>query len=142
MDILEEARRLRQLIEVMAEESLDDETALDNINVFPSWKVGVLYEKDFRLKYDGILYKVLQNHTSQADWTPDVAYSLYVNIADPHVEYPDWVQPLGAQDAYAKDSRVSHLVDEHGNKRHWISIVDANVWEPSVYGWEEILEEE
>ncbi len=131
MDILEEARRLRQLIEAMAEESLDDETALDNINVFPSWKVGVLYEKDFRLKYDGILYKVLQNHTSQADWTPDVAYSLYVNIADPHIEWPEWVQPLGSQDAYPLGAKVSHL------DKHWISIVDANVWEPGVYGWEE-----
>ena len=49
-------------------------------------------------------------------------------------EYPEWVQPTGAHDAYAKDSKVTH------NDKKWISDVDANVWEPGVYGWTEITE--
>ena len=138
MDILAEARKLRRYIESMSV-NLDDESALDNIDVFPLWKVGVSYELGDRVRYNEVLYKVLQNHTSQEDWTPDVAVSLYVNIADPQEEWPEWVQPQGAHDAYPKDSRVSHLEDEHGNKRHWVSTIDANVYEPSVYGWDEVV---
>ena len=144
MDILAEARKLRRYIEEMSA-NLDDDSALDNIDVFPLWKVGVSYEMGDRVRYEEVLYKVLQNHVSQEDWTPDVAVSLYVNIADPGDEYPDWVQPTGGHDAYAKDSKVSHLEDEHGNKRHWISLVDANVWEPGAVGteslWNEIVGE-
>ena len=134
MDILEQARKLRRLIESMAV-NLDDETALDNIDVFPNWAVGVSYEKDFRVRYNEVLYKVLQNHTSQEDWTPDVAVSLYVNIADPQEEFPEWVQPTGSHDAYNTGDKVSH------NSKHWISLVDANVWEPTdeaITLWENV----
>lgn len=130
MDIIAEARKLRSYIEEMSV-NLDDESALDNIDVFPLWKVGVSYEMGDRVRYNEVLYKVLQNHTSQEDWTPDVAVSLYVNIADPHEEYPDWVQPQGAHDAYMKGDKVSH------NEKHWISTIDANTYEPGVYGWDE-----
>lgn len=41
----------------------------------------------------------------------------------------EWKQPLGAHDAYAKGSVVTH------NEFTWVSDVDANVWEPGVYGW-------
>ena len=124
MDIISEARKFRAFIEQMAL-NVDDETAKDHINVFPLWKIGEEYEKDFRVRYNDGLYKVLQNHTSQSDWTPDTAVSLYVMISDPTIEYPEWVQPTGAHDAYNKGDKVSH------NEKHWISLVDANVWEPS-----------
>ena len=80
---------------------------------------------------DGKLYKCLQAHTSQADWTPDTAVSLWVSISDPAEEWPEWSQPLGAHDAYSKGAKVSH------NGKHWISDLDANVWEPGQYGWTE-----
>ena len=141
MDILEEARKFRAFIETMAE-SVDDETAKEHIDVFPNWKVGYEYKKDFRVRYNEVLYKVLQDHVSQEDWTPDVAVSLYVRIDDPSIEYPDWIQPTGAHDAYEFGSKVSHLLNEDGSKRHWISTYEgANVWEPSVYGWDEVLPE-
>jgi len=132
MGLIDEARRMRSFIEQMAT-SLDDETAEQHIDVFPSWEVGRYYEADFRLRYNGVLYKVLQEHTSSAIYPPDVAISLYVKChkQDPHEEYPEWVQPTGAHDAYAKGEKVSH------NGKHWISEVDANVWEPGVYGWGE-----
>jgi len=134
MDIIEEARKMRALIETMAED-LEDEVALDNIDVFPLWKVGMIYVKDYRVRYNEILYKVLQDHTSQGDWTPDTAVSLYVRVDDPQIEWPEWIQPTGAQDAYAKDAKVSH------NEKHWISLIDNNVWEPGGVGTEALWEE-
>lgn len=119
---LEEARKFRQFIEQMAI-NVSDEEALEHPEAFPKWKVGEAYEKDFRLRYNEVLYKVLQNHTSQADWTPDVAVSLYVKVSEE--EFPEWVQPQGSHDAYNTGDKVSH------NEAHWVSLIDANVWEPS-----------
>lgn len=134
MTILEQAREFRRLIEQMAT-GLDDETALAHPEAFPRWSGdGVSYTKDTRLRYGNVLYKVLQDHVSQADWTPDVAVSLYVRVDDPSVEWPEWVAPTGAHDAYEKGKKVSH------NGKHWISDIDANVYEPGVYGWTEVTE--
>ena len=130
MDILAEARKLRNYIEQMSV-NLDDDSALDNIDVFPKWRAGVSYEMGDRVRCEEVLYKVLQAHISQEDWTPDIAVSLYVDIADPQEEFPEWVQPTGAHDVYELGAKVSH------NGKHWISIVDNNSWEPGVYGWEE-----
>lgn len=126
--ILEEARKFRQFIEQMSTNATDEE-ALDNILAFPKWEVGKEYVKDDRIRYEDVLYKVLQNHTSQADWTPDVAVSLFVKVSIE--EYPQWVQPTGSHDAYNKGDKVTHL------EKHWESEIDANVYEPSVYGWTE-----
>lgn len=123
------ARKFRRFIEQMSENATDEE-ALDNILAFPKWEVGKAYETGERIRYHDVLYKVLQNHTSQADWTPDVAVSLYVKVSIE--EYPEWVQPTGAHDAYMKGDKVSHL------EKHWISDIDANTYEPGVYGWHEV----
>ena len=88
---------------------------------------------DIRL-YRDELYRCLTAHTSQSDWAPDAAPSLWVKIADPSVEYPNWVQPTGSTDAYASGAKVTH------NNKKWTSDVDANVWEPGVYGWTEVTE--
>ena len=116
------AKKFRKFIEEMSMNATDKE-ALDNIVAFPKWEVGKAYEKDVRLRYEDVLYKVLQAHTSQADWTPDVAVSLYVKVSIE--EFPEWVQPTGAHDSYNKGDRVSH------NEKHWESLIDANVYEPS-----------
>ena len=123
------AKKFRKFIELMSENATDEQ-ALDNILAYPKWEIGKEYEKDFRLRYEDVLYKVLQSHTSQADWTPDKAVSLYVKVSIE--EFPEWVQPQGAHDAYNKGDKVSH------NEKHWVSLIDANTYEPSVYGWEEV----
>lgn len=122
----EQARKLRRFLEKMSVNATDEE-ALDNILAYPKWEVGHNYEKDERIRYEDVLYKVLQSHTSQADWTPDVAVSLFVKVSIE--EYPEWVQPQGSHDAYNTGDKVSH------NGSHWISKMDANVYEPGVYGW-------
>ena len=111
---------------------LTDEQALSCAAIFPLWSANsVTYAVNDRVQYENTLYKCLQSHTSQENWKPDVSPSLWVRMDDPAVEWPEWVQPTGAHDAYALGAKVSH------NGKHWTSTVDANVWEPGVYGWAE-----
>lgn len=126
----EVARRLRPLI-VKASASLSDTDALEAVELFAVWATDTAYAVGDRVSYDGTLYKCLTAHTSQATWKPDVSPSLWVRVDDPSIEWPEWVQPVGSTDAYAKGAKVSH------NNKHWISDVDGNVWEPGVYGWTE-----
>lgn len=101
--------------------------------IYPQWDgKGYSYFAGEKVSYNDKYYRCIQNHTSQEDWTPDTAVSLWVSISDPSIEWPEWVQPVGAQDAYEKGAKVSH------NDKHWTSDVDANVWEPGVYGWTEV----
>lgn len=107
------------------------ESAIEGI--FPTWNSsGYEYFAGERVSYNDKYYRCIQSHTSQADWTPNSAVSLWVSISDPAIEYPDWVQPTGAHDAYNKGDKVSHL------DKHWTSDIDANVYEPGVYGWSEV----
>lgn len=122
----ERARELRALIE-QATASLDDAEALSGIELFPMWKTGTSYAIGDRVQHNDILYKCVQSHISQSDWTPDVTPALWVVVSLD--EWPEWKQPAGAHDAYAKGDKVAH------NDKHWTSDVDANIWEPGVYGW-------
>lgn len=115
-------------------EELSDEDALDVAALFPTWKSKLDEGKEVpageRLWYDGKLYKVIQAHTPQADWTPDTAVSLYVEVSI--AEIPDWVQPISAETAYHLGDKVSH------NDKVWESTEDPNTWEPGIYGWKEV----
>lgn len=111
--------------------TIDDVTAAEHADLFAEWAFPVGYTVGQIRRYNGTLYKCVQAHTSQADWTPDTASSLWSKMSDPAEEWPEWSQPVGAHDAYSKGAKVSH------KEKHWISTVDSNVWEPGVYGWEE-----
>ena len=125
-----EAMRLRDAI-VLGSESLPDEIAATVPDLFPRWEDDTDYAVGDRVDYNDLLWKCIMAHHSQSDWTPDVAVSLWVRADDPGEEWPEWRQPVGAQDAYMSGDKVSH------NDKHWISDVDSNVWEPGVYGWTE-----
>lgn len=127
------ARELRRLIEKAAI-SLSDEDAIEAVELYPGWKPDTAYEVDVRISYAGKLYRVVQAHTSQADWTPDITPALYTEVAKPG-DIPVWKQPTGAQDAYMKGDKV-YFPDADGPV--YISIVDNNVWAPDVYGWDEV----
>lgn len=124
------AYKLRELI-VKASASLNDSDALDGIELFDEWAVDTKYAVDKRVRYNDTLYKCLQSHTSQSTWTPTDAPSLWARVDDPAIEYPEWIQPESTN-PYMKGDKVSH------NEKHWISNVDNNVWEPGVYGWDEV----
>ena len=132
IDVIKRAEAVKaKMIDIATD--FDDEEAYYYPEFFAAWNGdGYNYKAGDRVKYGDDLYKCLQDHTSQDDWKPDVAVSLWVKIDDPAVEWPEWYQPTGAQDAYHFGDKVSH------NEKHWMSTVDNNVWEPGVYGWEEV----
>lgn len=108
---------------------LDDDQAETVTALFPDWETDKAYAVGDRVKYNGLLYRCVQAHTSQSDWTPDITPALWVRTSTE--EWPEWIQPTGAHDAYNKGNKVSH------NEKHWVSDIDANVYEPGVYGWTE-----
>ena len=127
-----QAESYRKLIE-RAAESLEDTDAAQAPLLFKEWRPGNYCEVGKRLQYNNKLYKVLIAHTSQEDWTPDTAVSLFAEILIPNpYEIPEWVQP-GSTNSYMKGDKVRH------NNKIWISNVDYNVWEPGVYGWDEVI---
>lgn len=131
MSYTESARILRQRMD-LATSYLDDEQAESVTELFPLWESGTAYAAGDRRRYDGLLYRCVQAHTSQEGWEPPKVPALWTRTSTE--EWPEWIQPTGAQDAYAAGDKVSH------SGKHWVSTVDANVWEPGVYGWEEATE--
>lgn len=121
----------------MAEKGdIDEVTAKEHENLFLSWQVGVNYALNDIRTYNNVeneavkLYKCLQPHTSQADWTPDATPSLWKEIGISSSGIPEWSQPIGAGDAYMTGDEVMY------NGVHYRSTADNNVWSPEVYGWE------
>lgn len=110
--------------------SATDDQAIEAPAVYPTWKEDVNYVSDTRVLYNGTLYRVLSDHTSQADWTPDATSSLFAKVltSDDGKILP-WEQP-DSTNPYKVGDKVSH------NGSNWISVVDNNVWEPGIYGWE------
>lgn len=108
---------------------LPDEEAETVTALFPQWEEDKAYAVADRVKYNELLYRCVQAHTSQADWAPDAVPALWVRTSTE--EWPEWIQPTGAHDAYNQGDKVSH------NEKHWVSDIDANVYEPGVYGWTE-----
>lgn len=123
---------VKKMLSTQAEE-LSDEDALDVAALFPTWasKLGMQVNVGERLWYDEKLYKVIQEHTTQSDWTPDTTPALYTEVSI--IEWPEWVQPTGAQDAYMTGDKVTF------EGTHYISLIDNNTWSPAAYpqGWEE-----
>lgn len=116
--------------------NLPDDQAMEVADLYPEWVAMKAYAVDEIVKYgvnangETQLYKVIQAHTSQEDWKPDVTASLYKAIGFTDDGVSIWTQPLGSHDAYAKGDVVSF------EDQLWISTVDGNVWQPGVYGWE------
>ena len=108
---------------------LDDEQAESVTILFEEWQPDTKYEVGDRRQYNGLLYRCVQGHTSQDGWEPPNVPALWVRTWTD--EWPEWIQPISAADAYSAGDKVSH------NEKHWISSVDANVWEPGIYGWDE-----
>ena len=90
---------------------------------------------------DGVLYRSItgtQERPTELLYHPKYVPTLLEKVEEggeeaPSEEYPEWVQPTGAHDAYAQGAKVSH------NGKKWTSDVGGNVWEPGVYGWTEVI---
>ena len=104
-------------------------------NYYPEWKIGVDYKQGWVIRYNGNLYKIAQDHTSQSQWVPGETgtESLYTGITVSSEGYPYWQQPTGAHDAYNIGDIVLY------KDKLYKSLINGNVWSPDVYpmGWEE-----
>lgn len=126
--------KMREIVNaiISIRESATDEQALNSIVLYPQWKADVNYTVGQRVLYNSVLYKVLQAHTSQADWTPVNAPSLFAQILIPDENViPEWVQP-DSTNPYMKGDKVTH------NGITYESLIDNNVWEPGVIGTESL----
>lgn len=141
MNRMQAAEQLRRALQMFAT-SLTDEQAMEVVAVYDPWMVGRYYSVgDFVTSgVNGVgdpqLYKCVQAHTSQADWPPHVASSLFVAVGLDESGYPEWSQPTGAHDAYNQGDIVSY------NGTLYESLIDGNVYSPDAYpaGWK-IVEE-
>ena len=112
-------------------DAVDDSIALTAKDLYPDWRKDTPYTTGYRVLHVGILYRCLQDHTSQSTWAPTDAPSLWARVLIPDPEViPEWIQP-DSTNPYMRGDKVSH------NGKTWESSIDNNVWEPSVYGWEE-----
>lgn len=129
---LSKARKLRSIIEAAMDGNVDDISALEAVMLFPEWTGTGSYEAEKRVQYEGALYRCLQEHPAQEGWDPVSAPSLWAKVLIPDDGViPAWEQP-GSTNPYMMGDKVCH------NGNVWISQVDDNVWEPGVYGWEEV----
>jgi hypothetical protein len=120
IEVIEDA-----FIEVSEGDSVFSEaTQAAAVDVIPAWQASASYSVDDVVSYDGKLWRVLQAHTSQLDWLPGVAFSLFTETWASGV-IPNWKQPLGAHDAYPIGFEVWH------DERIWVSNIPANVWQPN-----------
>ena len=137
MDRIQAAEQFRKALQMFAA-SLTDEKAMEVATIYDSWEEGKAYAVGEFVTYgknivgDPQLYKVVQAHTSQADWKPDMTPALFVAVGLDEKGYPIWSQPTGAHDAYNKGD----IVDYNGTL--YQSLVDGNVYSPEAYpsGWE------
>ena len=135
MSVVDDARHLRSVIEQLSV-NLDDEQAVEVVELFPIWKADTVYTAGDRVRYNDVLYKVLQGHTSQADWTPDGAVSLFAKVLIPSKDIPVWEQPTSTN-AYMTGDRVYYPTAQDDVYK---SLIDNNVWSPTAYpqGWKVI----
>lgn len=107
---------------------INDEEAMSIANLFPEYEVGVDYKKDHIIRYNGDLYRIGQDHTSQEQWVPgaDGTTALYSKIDISEDGYETWQAWDGVSGAYAKDRVVRDPTDEQLYK----SLIDNNVWGP------------
>lgn len=114
-----------------AAETFTDEQALKVPTLYENWSgEGLSYCAGKRLRFNGVLYKVLSDHKSHPDWTPEAAPSLFakVLVEDPNA-IVEWEQP-GSTNGYMTGNKVTH------NGVIYESLVDNNVWEPGAVGTE------
>lgn len=124
-------------------EAMTDDEIVSVAGIFPKWQAGVHYTTGQIVSYgtnslgDPQLYKVISGHTSQSDWTPDTAVSLFDAFGLDDSGYVIWSQPAGAHDAYAKGDIVNY------NGELYESTIDGNVWAPDIYpdGWKKVESE-
>lgn len=136
-DKVYKAKQLRRALQLFTQTITDESKMMELADIYPKWdgnsksyKANTIVSYGVNADGETQLYTVLQDHTSQSDWTPDSASSLFKKVGFTDTGVAIWTQPLGSTDAYM----TGDIVEHNGSK--WTSTVDNNVWEPGVYGWD------
>ena len=133
--IVDKAKELKAAIDNVAANATDEIAVKSAILYEECNGNSKTYKEGQRLNYGGSLYKVLQAHTSQDDWAPDVAPSLFAKVLIPNANViPEWEQP-DSTNPYMTGDKVMH------NGKTWESLIDNNVWEPGATGTESLWKE-
>ena len=141
MDRTYVAKQLNIALTFLAQKlEMSESEQMEIADIYPAWadsrsyKVGDIFKYGVNKDNETQLWKVVQAHTSQAQWTPDKSPSLYVKIGFTGSGIPIWVRPQGAFDAYNKGDKVSY------KEKIYESLIDGNVWAPDEYpaGWKEV----
>lgn len=121
--------------------SLSSDVASKSAALFALWDGnGHKFAEGERVSHNDVLYVCLQAHTSQPDWSPDKAPSLWARVLDhgtsdtPSEDVPAWRQPESTN-PYPLGARVKH------RGKVWESLVANNVWEPGAVGTETVWRE-
>ena len=137
---LQAAEQFRRAIQIFVAD-LSDEQALEISTVYPKYEIGKAYKTGDRFTEgingvgDAQLYKVVQDHISQADWHPSNTPSLYKAIGVTEDGYDEWSAPTGAHDTYS----IGDIVSYQGTL--YISTVDGNAYAPGVVNGQWIIYE-
>lgn len=124
-------------VQAATAEQLDEQTIIKFPSLFVEWDENWRGKAGDIVQDEGNLYRSIHDVTDAGQNTkPSETPAMWTRIGNPLEEFPEWVQPLGAHDAYSKGAKVSH------NGEKWTSDVDSNVWEPGVYGWTKYVEPE
>jgi len=133
-DELARRKAADELLDTLPDDDVDTLTYL-----YPEWGPGMVtaahdapadVQGHRKVRRLGVLYKVVQGHTTQADWPPESTPAVFTRFRDPAAGPQPWVQPQGSHDAYGAGAVVTH------NGQTWDNTHGAgNSWEPGVYGW-------
>lgn len=127
------AVKLRPFIEKAAL-SLDDEDALEAVQLFPRWDDSAEYKAGDKVRLQNVLYRCLQDHIAQPTWSPLDAPSLWAKVLIPDPEViPEWEQP-DSTNAYQIGDKVTF------EGKTYECVIANNIWSPATYpaGWKEI----
>lgn len=131
-DILEQAQAIRNAMGKVTA-TLTDEQAIEVKELYPLWATDTAYAVDTVIRYEDKLYRCLQAHTSQSDWTPPAVPALWVEVA-PAGEYREIKENMMSTEAFALGEIGWWQTEDNLYK----SLIDANVYTPVSYpaGWE------
>lgn len=122
-------------VKMAQEQQLDEVTISEYPDLFVQWDGNWRGKKGDIVQDGGQLYRSIHDvNDAGQNRKPSETPSMWARIGNPLEEFPEWVRPIGAHDAYDEGAKVAH-----GEKR-WVSTAPSNVWEPGVYGWTEYVE--
>ena len=115
--------------------NISEEDAKAHKGLFEAWATDTHYEVGAMRQHEGNLYKCLQSHTSQENWTPDATPALWVEIAAPN-EYREIKDNMLPTEAFA----LGEIGWYKEKDNLWKSLIAANNYTPETYpaGWEQV----